>query len=90
MVYGVSSAYGILREFWHHQIQGKYAETTLPKSYAICISDHTSGIDVFLNMGAEAAYYDSNAEADTISGNSRNTSLGSQSGRFYANTISPA
>lgn len=90
LVYGVSCACGILWEFWPHQIQGKSAETTLPESYAICISDHTCGIEVFLNVGAEAACYDSNAEADTISGNLRNTSLGSQSGRFYANTISPA
>lgn len=42
---------------------------------------------MFLNMGVEVAYSDSNAEADTISGISRCTSLGSQSGRFYANTI---
>lgn len=38
-------------------------------------------------MGVEVGYSDSNAEADTISGNSRCTSLGSQSGRFYANVI---
>lgn len=38
-------------------------------------------------MGIEVVYSDSNAEADTISGNSRCTSLESQSGRFYANII---
>jgi len=56
----------------------------------LCISDHTGGIEVFLNMDAEAVHYDSKAEAHTISGNSRNMSLGSQSGRFYANTTRPA
>lgn len=51
------------------------------------ISYPKGGIEIFLNMSIEAAYSDSNAEANTISGNSRHTSLGSQSGRFYANTI---